>query len=199
MLSGLGVLLLGLTVTGKLNWLLAAGAALLPLIPRGARFLMGVWPSINPYVQRYQQNHQPNMQTPFLHLKIDMLSGQLQGEVLEGEFAGQSLQSLSLEQLLKLLEWFKQKDGESAALLVAYLDRQHAGWGGSSAEPPFAESQLSLQQAREILGVMEGAGKKEIIKAHKRLMQKVHPDRGGTDYLAQQINKARDTLLKNVD
>lgn len=54
---------------------------------------------------------------------------------------------------------------------------------------------MTAAQAREILGVKAGATKEEIIKAHKRMMQKVHPDRGGSDYLAAQLNQAKDTLL----
>ena len=54
---------------------------------------------------------------------------------------------------------------------------------------------MTAAQAREILGVKDNASKEEIIMAHKRMMQKVHPDRGGTDYLAAQLNQAKDTLL----
>ncbi len=54
---------------------------------------------------------------------------------------------------------------------------------------------MTAAQAREILGVPASATREEIIKAHKRMMQKVHPDRGGSDYLAAQINQAKDTLL----
>ena len=54
---------------------------------------------------------------------------------------------------------------------------------------------MTAAQAREILGVKTDASKEEIIMAHKRMMQKVHPDRGGTDFLAAQLNQAKDTLL----
>jgi len=194
-------LLVVMVLTGRLNWLIAAIGALLPLIPRMIRFFMGVWPTVMPYFQRYQQNRQSNMQARFVRLQIDMLTGELQGEVLEGSFAGQKLQAMSREQLLLLLEQCKQHDSESAALLVAYLNREHSGWAkaeSSEYESAATDSAMSAQQAREILGVLDSATKKDIIKAHKRLMQKMHPDRGGSDYLAQQINKARDTLLAKV-
>ncbi|RDH82851.1 MAG: molecular chaperone DnaJ [endosymbiont of Galathealinum brachiosum] len=194
----ISVLLAVLVLTGRLNWLIAAVGALLPLIPRAARFLMGVWPSVKPYFQRYQQNRKSSMHSRFIHLQIDMLSGELQGEVLEGGFAGQKLNALSLERLLLLLDELKPLDSESVSLLVAYLDRMHSGWAKDERgryEQPASDSVMSERQARDILGVTETADKKEITKAHKRLMQKLHPDRGGSDYLAQQINKARDTLL----
>jgi len=54
---------------------------------------------------------------------------------------------------------------------------------------------MTTAEAREILGVKPDASREEIIRAHKRMMQKVHPDRGGTDLLAAQLNQAKDTLL----
>lgn len=207
LLAFFGVLL-GLLLTGKLNWVIAVVGGLLPLLPRMARFFLGTWPSIRPFFQRYQQNRQSSMHSRFVNLQIDMLSGALKGEVLEGEFAGQQLQVMSVEQLVQLLEYCQQHDAQSASLLMAYLDREHSGWrqekagsyeqarSESAGSGMDSETIMSQEQAREILGVPEDAGKKQIIKAHKRLMQKLHPDRGGSDYLARQINRARDTLLK---
>lgn len=203
------VVLLGLLFTGRLNWVIAVVGGLLPLLPRIARFFIGAWPSIRPFFQRYQQNRQSNMHSRIVNLQIDMLSGVLQGEVLEGAFAGQKLQVMSVEQVVQLLEYCQQHDAQSAALLMAYLDREHSGWrkqqAGSYEQAgseragygPDSETEMSQKQARDILGLSEDAGEKQIIKAHKHLMQKLHPDRGGSDYLAQQINRARDTLLKN--
>jgi len=58
-----------------------------------------------------------------------------------------------------------------------------------------AQSAMNKKQASDILGIEPNASKEEIIKAHKRMMQKVHPDRGGSDFLAAQINQAKNTLL----
>lgn len=60
---------------------------------------------------------------------------------------------------------------------------------------PAANLGMSRQQAADILGVDANAGKEEIRLAHKKLMQKIHPDRGGSDGLAKQINHAKTTLL----
>ena len=201
-MAGLGILLLVLALTGRLSWLIAGVGALLPLIPRFARFFIGVWPALKPFLMRYQQNRQSSMQSRFLRLQIDMLTGELRGEVLQGEFSGKKLAMLSPEQLLSLLQQCQQEDAESASLLIAYLDRMHPDWNSSAesrkSERAATNLEMDAQQARDVLGVAETANKKEIIKAHKSLMQKMHPDRGGSEYLAQQINKARDTLLKGL-
>ena len=191
-------LLAVLVLTGRLSWLIAAVGALLPLVPRVARFILSVWPTVLPYFKRYQQNRQSTMTTRFIHLRIDMLSGEFQGEVLEGRFQGQKLQEMSLEQVMLLLDQCKQEDAESASLLIAYLDRKYPDWARGESESyseSMSDTVMSDKQARDILGIDDTASKKDVIKAHKRLMQKMHPDRGGSDYLAKQINKARDTLL----
>ena len=64
---------------------------------------------------------------------------------------------------------------------------------GSSARP--YTSPMTREEAHRILDLQEGATAEEIKKAHKNLVRKVHPDQGGSDYLAQQVNQARDILL----
>lgn len=72
----------------------------------------------------------------------------------------------------------------------------------SSKQKNYSESKttdMSIAEAYELLGLSKGASKQEIILAHKKLMQKNHPDRGGTDYLASKINLAKKILLNNLD
>jgi DnaJ homolog subfamily C member 19 len=65
--------------------------------------------------------------------------------------------------------------------------------GGSA--PRRAASQMSRQEAYEVLGLHPGASEAEIREAHRRLMRGAHPDAGGSDWLAVRINQARDILL----
>jgi DnaJ-domain-containing protein 1 len=94
-----------------------------------------------------------------------------------------------------------QQDEESAALLQAYLDRVYEDeWrqeAGAEEQKQTAGNpgEMSTQEALEVLGLSPGASEKEIIEAHRRLMQKLHPDRGGSAYLAATINMAKKTLL----
>lgn len=61
--------------------------------------------------------------------------------------------------------------------------------------PPRGNQSMDVNQAMEVLGLKPGYSKEDVIQAHRRMMQKVHPDRGGSDYLAAQINQAKDTLV----
>jgi DnaJ-class molecular chaperone len=76
-----------------------------------------------------------------------------------------------------------------------HYTQQQSRQSGQQSATRANPGQMTAAQAREILGVKADASKEDIIKAHKRMMQKVHPDRGGSDFLAAQINQAKDTLL----
>lgn len=117
--------------------------------------------------------------------------------------------------VLKRSEWRVATGAAAIALLTAaaYVGMR-GNWGGAivlgfiglalaassrrsgtRAAPPAPAGDMSLQDARSILGVGEGASRKEIQEAYSRLMRMAHPDKGGTDGLAAQLNAARDKLL----
>ena len=139
----------------------------------------------------------------FLRMNLDHDSGTLTGEIVAGTFAGRMLDDLDQAGLLALRDEVLA-DGESLALVEAYLDRRIPGWrdnveGDSAAGARRASDAgpMTDEQAYEILGLSAGAGKAEIRAAHRRLMKKVHPDQGGSTFLAAKINEAKDRLLGN--
>lgn len=140
------------------------------------------------------------VRSPMLDMTLDHDSGQLTGRILAGPQAGQSLDAFDLPQLLAMSASF---DAESLALLETYLDRRFPAWrqnaqGDATGRQGRAASsgKMSDQEAYEILGVQPGAGRDEISRAHRSLMKKLHPDQGGTTYLAARVNEAKDTLLR---
>ena len=144
--------------------------------------------------------------TAFLRMSLDHDTGSMNGTVLRGQFAGLRVEELGVGDLLALLRECRAEDEEGARLLEAYLDRLHPDWrdelaggrggdaGGGSARPTGGD--MSVEEAYAILGVKPGATPDQIKEAHRRLMVKLHPDHGGSDYLATKINRARDVLLR---
>lgn len=139
-----------------------------------------------------------DVQTRFVVMRLDHATGQVSGEVLDGRFAGRRLDDLNLDELLELLVE-AQVDADSARLVESYLDRRAPGWRThqkSSSSPSGSRSgDMTRAEALRVLGLQDGASADDIKAAHRRLMAQVHPDHGGTDYLAQQINLAKDVLL----
>jgi hypothetical protein len=134
------------------------------------------------------------IETQWLRMVLDRESGALDGEVLAGPFAGTPLARLSRDQLRALLAECAGTDEQSARLLETYLDRTHPGWRDQPQAPP-GSGQMSRGEALHVLGLTADAGPDQIREAHHRLLLKLHPDLGGSDYLASQINRARDVLL----
>lgn len=140
-----------------------------------------------------------------LEMELDHDSGALQGHVLAGRFEGRSLADLDLPDLLQLRGEL-MSDAESLQLLETYLDGRFAFWredpqadiGDRQGSPP-ASGAMSKQEAYQILGLEAGASAADIRKAHRRLMQRLHPDIGGSSFLAARINEAKDILLSDQD
>jgi DnaJ domain len=190
----LGLLALYLALTGRVALDIPLTILGFILVNRNALSQLGLFS----WLKRPQGGASPKagntgIETPWLRMTLDRRSGALDGEVLTGTFAGAPLGRLSLDQLRTLLAECAAADEQSVRLLETYLDRTHPRWRDQA--PPPARGRMSRAEALEILGLAEGAEPDEIRDAHRRLMMKLHPDHGGSDYLAQQINLARDLLL----
>lgn len=190
-----------LTVTGRIAYGAMIAAGMLPILLRARRIAQMARSIGGP-----SPGQSSDVETAYLRMSLDHDTGELNGTVLEGPFRGRLVEELSLEELLALLRDCRIADEQSAALLESYLDRVHgAEWrgGDSGAQPGGGQSggdasagrPMSVDQAYEILGVRRGADADEIRDAHRRLMLKIHPDQGGSTYLAAQINQAKEVLL----
>lgn len=134
--------------------------------------------------------------TVFFEAWIDHATGDVGGRVLRGQFAGRLLGNLA-EPELRTLHEACASDPESLRILEAYLDhRLGTGWRQARREAPARPpGEMGRAEALAVLGLQEGAGAEEIRAAHRRLIQRVHPDVGGSADLAARINRAKDVLL----
>lgn len=144
------------------------------------------------------------VETRYLRMELDHDSGVLRGTVTAGRHAGRTLDELSDGELGELLRECRLEDPQSAELLEAYIERVRggaaagagagaAGEGARAAPPPGGG--MTRERAYEVLGLRPGASEDEIREAHRRLLRTNHPDRGGSTFIAAQINQAKDVLL----
>ncbi len=145
-----------------------------------------------------------SIRTRFLEMRLDHATGAMDGRVLEGPFAQRALRDLRLDELLRMLELYREADAQSAAVLEAYLDRERGtDWRARDPGPGTAPTgsgggPMNEAEALAILGLEPGADALAVRDAHRRLMQRLHPDRGGSGYLAAKINEAKQVLLKGL-
>jgi hypothetical protein len=132
-------------------------------------------------------------------MELDHDTGAMRGRILAGRHEGASLDTLETTTLIGMLG---EIDEESRALLAAYLDRRTPGWrehaqgdatAGQSGPP---RGPMTQEEAYQILGLQPGASAEEIGRAHRALMKRLHPDQGGSTYLAARVNEAKDVLLR---
>ncbi len=169
----------------------------------------------NPFGSAHKSPGQASrVRTDRIEMELDHDSGRMDGKVLSGPFAGRALSQLADREVFELLDAFQSEGAREAALIEAYLDWRIPGWrdqasqeeggqtrgfaGAGPQEPPRGRarsSRMSVEEAYAVLGLDKGASEEEIRQAHRRLMMKLHPDQGGSTYLAARINEAKDVLL----
>jgi hypothetical protein len=141
------------------------------------------------------------VRSAFVEMELDHDTGAMRGRILAGAREGASLEEFDVP---TLAGFFADIDEESRALLMAYLDRREPGWREHAQADAAAGADLGVrasgkmteQEAYEILGLHPGASAEEIGRAHRTLMKKLHPDQGGSTYLAARVNEAKEVLLR---
>ena len=135
-----------------------------------------------------------------IEMRLDHDTGAMTGVVLAGSYAGRSLDALSRPDLIRLREELRGDDPNGLNLLETYLDRRFAGWREAEQGERYAgrarAGAMSRREAYEVLGLPEGASEAEIVRAHRTLMKKFHPDHGGSTALAARVNQAKDVLMQ---
>ena len=192
-----------LAASGRMHWIAAVGTAVLPFLRRGFSLLRYL-----PYLARLMSmsstahansnasgSQQTETSTQELRMRLDHESGDIDGEVLVGRHEGRALSDLSPMEIKEL--HLALKETESRRLLEAYADRYHPTILDPQAEgSPTVSPEMTHGRALKVLGLSTAATKDEIVTAHRRLIQRMHPDRGGSSFLAAELNAAKKFLME---
>lgn len=142
------------------------------------------------------------VRSAMVEMELNHDTGEMDGSVLAGGLAGRRLSALDEPDLRRLLAECQGSDPDGTRLVEAYLDQRSPGWRGSSRSNDGTQSGgrspsggMTQEEAYQILGLQVGASPDEIRNAHRSLMKKLHPDQGGSTYLAARVNQAKEVLL----
>jgi len=201
-----------LTIGGGVVSLLAAGALLLrgleviavPLAMFGSYLLWGSTRGPWAGSARRSAGQTSRIETEHLEMELDHDTGEMSGRVLKGLFKDRDIDSLSPADMALLWQDCRHTDPQSAQLIEAYLDRVHPSWRedmarGEEDMSRGPDGRMDLEEALDILGLKPGADAEDVRRAHRDLMLRLHPDRGGSTYLAAKINEAKDVALEALD
>jgi hypothetical protein len=162
---------------------------------------MSFWPASFGGRTQKSPGKASRVRSAFLEMELDHDSGAMRGQVIAGRYQGAALDSLDVPTLVGLLG---EVDDDSRQLLMAYLDRRQPRWRentqGNAAAGHGGEissgGKMTEEEAYQVLGLQAGATADAIGRAHRSLMKKLHPDQGGSTYLAARVNQAKDVLLR---
>lgn len=176
----------------------------LPLTMLGSFVLWGRLMPISigfPGPSRPLPGRSDRLTTTHLEVDVDRDTGAMSGTVLAGVFRGRSIERLAPAELAILWRDTRVTDPRSAEFIASLLDRMHPSWREDMARAESeagAGGRMTEREALGVLGVAQGASEDEIRRAHRDLMLKLHPDRGGSNYLAAKVNEAKDVLLAKL-
>lgn len=209
---GIGLVLVGgplAVIKGLAPWTAAAGVWILPVLAFlvDRRFFL-------PFPGVIEEDEGPLLRTEFLHVIFDPDTEMLDGEVVRGELKGRRLSDLSPDEvdalmaevspdpesvniLRRIFPQFREggpREGDGMKSGAGHRDRGRAGGDGRN-RGHRPRTTMDVTEAYSVLDLEAGASDAEILKAHRRLMKLVHPDKGGSAYFASKLNEARDLLL----
>ncbi|MBT5571645.1 MAG: molecular chaperone DnaJ [Alphaproteobacteria bacterium] len=196
--------LIAIAISGRWNLLWALSFPVFPLLMR--------WRAIRSMQKNARgpsSGQASEIDTRYLRMTLDHDTGDMDGTVREGAFSGLILSDMKLGELIELWRECAREDEQSRSVLESYLDRAQPEWrdvvgeaaaGGSerrtgNPESPWTRDGMSVDEAREILGVSPGASDLDIEAAYRQEMKRAHPDQGGSDWMAAKVNQAKDALL----
>ena len=146
------------------------------------------------------------VRSAMIEMEVEGGGGRMRGAVLAGPFEGRWLDDLSRVQCTAVYDACLQHDPEGARLLGAYLDRRFAGWRAAGEQDRdarragfderAASGTMSQDEAYEVLGLQKSASREDVVRAHRALIKKLHPDQGGPTDLAARVNAAKEVLMR---
>jgi DnaJ domain len=176
------------------------GAALsIGLFGLGVLGYVSLWPASFGGRTQKATGQVSRARTAFLEMELEHDTGLMRGRILNGKHQGAALDDLDVKMLIGLVG---EMDEDSRRLLTAYLDRREPHWREHAADTQENRShtrrneKMTNDEAYQILGIQPGATAEEVARAHRSLIKKLHPDQGGSTYLAAKINEAKEVLTR---
>lgn len=197
----LGLIFMLMAVTGRAHGMFAIIGAAMTQVMRVLPLLIRFFPQVRQMLDGqspFSGDSKSTIRSQTIIMTVQLSNGSMEGQVVAGEFSGRNLRELNAEETALLLQWCQQHDKEAARLLLAYLARTGGrSYKDEAQNSPPDDSKPGRNEALEILGLADGATRKDVVEAHRRLMNRMHPDKGGSNYLAAKINAAKETLLNS--
>ncbi len=203
------VLVVLAVATGRANAIFAVFGGLIAAAWRMSPLLLRFYPQIRQLFNRINPSAAAGagvskVTTATLVMSLDHTTGRIDGDITAGQFKGRALSDLTFEEISQFYRVCEQQDTEALRLLQAFIQREfpekweQSQWRDDPQSEPASSGGISVDEAWETLGLPPGSDRESIIKAHRKLMGRLHPDKGGSTFLASRVNQAKDKLLAEL-